>query len=180
MSDEVYRALSKAHRRQVLRTLLEHKDGIDLGDVLPVVNDGASPARGNPASCRAGFRTVSPEVDGTGFVPRSGASCGTATCAPIRKRVIDARFLRTSLTQAVMPRGIGGSVPLSRPYLSGRFTVLANDANPASDEPWSIRPWEPSPRKTQDVGFSASRTSAQVPKADVTLTNTYDAVRTKH
>lgn len=151
-----------------------------MSDVLLAVNGEASPARGNPACCRAGFRTLSPEVDGTGFVPRSGASCGTATCAPIRKRVIDAWFLRASLTQAVMPHGIDGPVTLSRPYLSGRFTVLANDANPASDEPWSIRPWEPSPWKTQDVGFSASRTSAQVPKADVTLANTYGTVCTKY
>ena len=52
-----------------------------------------------------GFRTDSPEVDGAGFDPRSGASCGPATGAPIHHRVIAAGFLNAALSVAVVPRG---------------------------------------------------------------------------
>jgi len=51
-----------------------------------------------------GFRTGSPEVGGAGFDPRPGASCGPATGAPIRKRVIAARFFNAALSLAVVPR----------------------------------------------------------------------------
>jgi len=145
------------------------------GDILPVVNDGASPARGTPACCRAGFRTLSPEVGGTGFVPCSGASCGAVTGAPIRKRVIDARFLRASLSQAIMPHGTVGSVTLPRPV--GRVPVLTNDANPAVG--CRTDPWEPTPEKPSDAGFSASRTPARVPRVDVPLANAHVTACTK-
>jgi len=110
-----------------------------------------------------------------GFVPRSGASCGAVTGAPIRKRVIDARFLGASLSQAVMPHGTVGSVTLPRPV--GWVPVLKNDANPAVG--CRTDPWEPMPRNIRDAGFSASRTPAQVPRADVTLGNEYETASTK-
>lgn len=53
--------------------------------------------------------------------------------------------------------------------------MLANDANPASRK----GPWEPSPRNIRDVGFSASRAPAQLPRADVTLENMYATACTK-
>jgi hypothetical protein len=93
------------------------------------------------------------------------ASCGTATGAPIAKHIIAVRFLGTALTQDVKLAVEGGSVTLSRPV--GRFTVLANDANPAAG--CRTDPWEPTPRNIQDAGFSASRTSVQVSEADATL-----------
>ena len=71
----------------------------------PAVNGGASLPQQGTRLPRFGFRTVSPGVSGAGFVPRSGASCGTATCAPIRKRVIATRFLNVALSRAVEPRG---------------------------------------------------------------------------
>ena len=145
-------------------------------DILLAVNGEASPARGNPARYRAGFRTFSPEVGGTGFVPRSGASCGAVTGAPTRERVIDARFLGASLSQAVMPHGTVGSVTLPRPV--GRVPVLTNDANPAVG--CRTDPWEPTPGNTRDASFSASRTPAQVPRADATLANVYETACTKH
>jgi hypothetical protein len=74
----------------------------------PAVNGGASLPQRGTRPARFGFRTVSPGVGGAGFVPRPGASCGTVTCAPIRKRVIASRFLNVALSQAVEPRG---SVP---------------------------------------------------------------------
>jgi len=143
------------------------------GDILPVVNDGASPARGIPACRRVGFRTLS-EVGGTGFVPRSGASCGAVTGAPIRKRVIDARFLRgLSPKRSCSRHGRFGHT--SRPV--GRVPVLTNDANPAVG--CRTDPWEPTPRNIRDAGFSASRTPAQVPRVDVTLANVYETACTK-
>jgi hypothetical protein len=64
-----------------------------------------------------------------------------------------------------MPHGMVGSITRPRPV--GRVPVLANDANPAVG--CRTDPWEPTPEKTPDAGFSASRTPAQVPRADVTL-----------
>ncbi len=138
------------------------------------MNDGASPARGNPACCRAGFRTPLPRSVGPGFVPRSGASCGAVTGTPIRKQVIDARFLGASLPQAVMPHGTVGSVTLPQPV--GRVPMLANDANPAVG--CRTDPWEPTPESTSDAGFSASRTPVQVPRADVTPVNVQETACT--
>ncbi|WP_227777583.1 hypothetical protein [Haladaptatus pallidirubidus] len=93
------------------------------------------------------------------------AFCGTATGAPIAKRVIANGFQPLSLTHGVNLTVEGGSVTLSRPV--GRFTVLTNDANPATG--YRTGPWEPSPRNIQDDGFSASRTPVQLPEVDVTL-----------
>ncbi|GAA5050779.1 hypothetical protein ACFFQF_30685 [Haladaptatus pallidirubidus] len=103
------------------------------------------------------------------------ASCGTATGAPIAKRVIVNGFQPLSLTHGVNLAVEGGSITLSRPV--GRFTVLANDANPATG--YRTGPWEPTPRNIQDDGFSASRTSVQVPEADVTLDIRHVMVCTK-
>ena len=69
------------------------------------MTDGASSPQEEPGLLPVGFRTRSPEVGGAGFDPRSGASCGPVTGAPIRKRVIAARFLDAALSQAVVPRG---------------------------------------------------------------------------
>jgi len=90
----------------------------------PAVNGGASTA-GNPV-VRFGFKTGSPGVDGAGFDPRPGASCGAVTGAPIRKRVIAVDFQPTALTQSVEPRG----------SVSARFTPCRPKAiNRASRAP---------------------------------------------
>ena len=60
------------------------------------------PAQREPGPVPVGFRTDSPGVGGAGFDPRPGASCGPVTGAPIRKRVIAARFLNATLSQAVV------------------------------------------------------------------------------
>jgi len=92
----------------------------------PAVNGGASPSTaGNPV-VRFGFKTGSPGVDGAGFDPRPGASCGAVTGAPIRKRVIAVDFQPTALTQSVEPRG----------SVSARFTPCRPKAiNRASRAP---------------------------------------------
>nr|WP_255314827.1 DNA cytosine methyltransferase [Halorubrum lacusprofundi]ASK38198.1 Modification methylase HhaI [Halorubrum lacusprofundi] len=80
---------------------------------------------GNPV-VRFGFKTGSPGVDGAGFDPRPGASCGAVTGAPIRKRVIAVDFQPTALTQSVEPRG----------SVSARFTPCRPKAiNRASRAP---------------------------------------------
>ena len=75
-----------------------------------------------------------------------------------------------------MPHGTVGSVTLPRPV--GRVPVLTNDANPAVG--CRTDPWEPTPGNTRDASFSASRTPAQVPRADATLANVYETACTKH
>jgi len=90
----------------------------------PAVNGDSSTA-GNPV-VRFGFKTGSPGVDGAGFDPRPGASCGAVTGAPIRKRVIAVDFQPTALTQSVEPRG----------SVSARFTPCRPKAiNRASRAP---------------------------------------------
>ncbi|ELY53656.1 hypothetical protein C491_20991 [Natronococcus amylolyticus DSM 10524] len=65
MSDEVSRALSRALRRQVLSTLLEHEDGIDLdslADENPVV---ASQWEQNQIEL---YHSHLPKLDDLGFI----------------------------------------------------------------------------------------------------------------
>ena len=84
----------------------------------PAVNGGASLPQQGTQSLRFGSVPRPSLPAWAGFVPRPGASCGTATRAPIRKRVIVTRFLDVTLTQAVEPRG---SVPAPlRSHLVGR------------------------------------------------------------
>jgi hypothetical protein len=70
-----------------------------------------------------------------------------------------------------MPHGILGPVTLRRH--TGRFTMLVNDANPASVKPWPNEPWEPSLWKPQTVDFSASRCRGKGCDFDVTLGQQY-------
>ncbi len=75
------------------------------GDILARRKRRGFPSTaGNPACFRFGSRTCSPEVGGAGYTPRSGASYGPITEAPIRTRVIAARFLNAALSQTVVPR----------------------------------------------------------------------------